>query len=120
MKKKPYESLVFKEIGISCYGQEFFLLFAYPMNSCRNRFDRARNELVKVPVEDWLVSDFPVILSHRLALPAGELQTIAVTTFAPHVGNPCPVHIGGADVNTWLNPFICQIASQLLNYVKAE
>lgn len=110
----------FIEVGLLVNGFEFYHEFVLPINLSMRRFNDMSKRFDVISVEDWLVSDFPVILARKLfALnPNVDIQTCSVRSISPTQRALAPITMGNSLPQTWCDTFVYLIASYFVNNFK--
>lgn len=107
----------FIEVGLLVNGFEFYHEFCIPVNLSMRRFNDKAKKFDPVPVEDWLVMDFPTILRRKLfALnPSCSIEVHSIRNILPHQRALAPIVRGDSLPQTWCDTFIYLIASYFAN-----
>lgn len=107
----------FLEVGLLVNGFEFYYEFCVPINLSMRRFDSAAKSFNVISVEDWLLSDFPVILLRKLFALQGscKLEVHHIKTIFPYERPSAPIALASSLPQSWCEPFIHLIASYFVN-----
>lgn len=120
MSKKSFPSYQFLEIGVSVNGQDFFIVFAAPRGLVMRTYSVKSQSIQSLGLQDWLFSDFPVMLGRRLmAKPGTEIRLVSykpITPGSPEF-NPVGVYQANSAPDSWMNPFVRLFASQFVNNI---
>lgn len=120
MSKKSFPSYQFLEIGVSVNSADFFIVFAAPRGLAMRTYSAKSQSIQPLALEDWLLSDFPVLLGRRLmARPGTEIKLVSYRPINPGSPefNPVAVYQANSTPDSWMNPFVCLFASQFVNNV---
>lgn len=117
-RKTPRNELQFIEVGIAVDNCDFYVVFAAPKGLVMRSYSVKSQSVEPLNLQDWLLSDFPVILSRRvMAKPGVEIKLVSYRPIFPgtpeFVSTAC--YPANSLVDSWVNPFVNLFASLFVN-----
>lgn len=117
-RKTSRKELQFIEVGIAVDGCDFYVVFAAPKGLVMRSYSVKSQSIEPLNLQDWLLSDFPVILSRRvMAKPGVEIKLVSYRPIFPGTPDfvPTACYPANSLADSWVNPFVNLFASLFVN-----
>lgn len=105
------------EVGILVGKHEFYHVFSYPYVLSMRSYDSRSNGYQKLSVEDFLTCDLPHHIARFLGIPCVDIiKCHYISSYYGDTCNPVPISHGDSRVESWVRPFVFDIASYFVTH----